>query len=399
MLTQQQLGVKPPQTALRVERFRPALTARWNAFVAQAKNATFLFQRDYMDYHSERFLDHSLLIYQGDELCAVLPAHLRADGTLVSHEGLTYGGLVVARSATLKQVLSYFLVLARDLEQRGIARLRYKRIPHFYNALPDGEVDYALFLLGAQIYRRDCASVIMMNEQLPLRKGHHSTVVKAKKAGITIKYDDTFQPFWEQVLAPRLGERYGVRPVHTLEEITLLASRFPRNIKQFSAYLGTEILAGMTIYETPSVAHAQYCAATELGRKLGAQTYLASQVLHHYRDKQFFDFGISNEQAGRFLNHGLQDWKEGFGARAVTHDFYEVETKNHPQLAHVLNPTDQAQPVVPALGSPSNTNTASTAPLPALGGKLGGVLTVTATGTWEEFALQFGAIALGVVGL
>lgn len=39
---------------------------------------------------------------------------------------------------------------------------------------------------------------------------------------------------------------------------------------------------------------------------------------------KYFDFGISNENNGRFLNRGLIAQKEGFGARTIVHDFYEL---------------------------------------------------------------------------
>jgi len=137
------------------------------------------------------------------------------------------------------------------------------------------------------------------------------------------------------VLTPQLAARYGVKPVHTLEEITLLASRFPDKIKQFSAYRGDEIVAGTTIYETPTVAHSQYAAATNQGRQTGAQAYLFSSLIEQYEEKPVFDFGISNEHEGRALNHGLLHWKEGFGARSYAHDFYEIATGNYPKLEPV----------------------------------------------------------------
>ena len=43
-----------------------------------------------------------------------------------------------------------------------------------------------------------------------------------------------------------------------------------------------------------------------------------------YADKPWFDFGISNEDHGRVLNEGLVMQKEGFGARSVVHDHYEL---------------------------------------------------------------------------
>ena len=156
------------------------------------------------------------------------------------------------------------------------------------------------------------------------------------------------------MLTPQLAARYGAKPVHTLEEITLLASRFPEQIKQFSAYCGDEIVAGTTIYETPTVAHAQYGAVTEKGRQMGAQAFLFSSLIEQYKDKRFFDFGISNEKEGRVLNHGLLEWKEGFGARCYAHDFYEIATGNYPKLESVLRIRPKTTSTPPGTGQASS---------------------------------------------
>ena len=65
----------------------------WNQFVKNSKQGTFLLDRSYMDYHSDRFTDHSLLVYRQGKLYALLPANER-DHTLYSHQGLTYAGLL-----------------------------------------------------------------------------------------------------------------------------------------------------------------------------------------------------------------------------------------------------------------------------------------------------------------
>lgn len=338
-----------------VERYTASRKSEWDTFVSAAKNATFLFSRDYMDYHRDRFADHSLMIFNDQALVAVLPANLNANGTLISHEGLTYGGLVVSRAATLGDVLACFHVVLHYLSQRQISKLLYKRIPGFYNTLPDDEVAYALFLLDARLYRRDCSTAVSQADRLPFRRDRRSLIKKAASLGVHIVRETSFQPFWERVLIPQLAARYGVKPVHSLEEITLLASRFPEQIKQFSAYCGDEIVAGTTIYETPTVAHAQYGAVTEKGRRTGAQAYLFSSLIEQYKDKRFFDFGISNEKEGRALNHGLLDWKEGFGARCHAHDFYEIATGNYLKLEPVLQarPETTATPSVAGRASPS----------------------------------------------
>jgi hypothetical protein len=344
--------------AYAVERYSPQRKAIWDDFLSTAKNATFLFRRDYMDYHSDRFQDHSLLVFCENRLAGVLPANLAAGNCVVSHEGLTYGGLAVPRDATLCEVLACFHALLRYLHEQGIPRLRYKRCPRFYNTLSDDEVAYALFILEAQLYRRDCALVVNLADRLPLSKRRKREISKAARAAVKVVGDKSFAPFWERVLVPRLAERYGVKPVHTLDEITLLASRFPENIKQYSAYCGEEIVAGTTVYETSQVAHAQYIAVSDHGQEVGALDALFAWLMdERYKQKLFFSFGICNENQGRSLNHGLLDWKEGFGGRSVVHDFYELDTRSYMKIEPVLARRDASKPQIsPAPAGPAAQN-------------------------------------------
>ena len=323
--------------SLSLRRYCPALKAEWDAFIGGARNATFLFQRDYMDYHAERFLDHSLMLYEEGRLAAVLPANMDAEGVLASHDGLTYGGLVVAPTITLRQTITCFQRVLMELHAAGVATLRYKRFPAYYSSGPEDDLGYCLFLLDARLYRRDCTLAVPLDYRLPVQKRRARQAKKAVQAGLAIREDAEFSDFWQKVLTPRLAERYGVRPVHSLAEMQLLASRFPKNIKQFSVFDGDEVLAGITIYETPDVAHAQYIASTERGRNLGALDFLVGWLLNErYDRKRHFDFGGSNEQQGRALNHGLVEWKEGFGARSFALDYYQISTANYGQLEKVL---------------------------------------------------------------
>jgi hypothetical protein len=337
-----------------VERYSPQRKELWDFFVGRATNATFLFHRDYMDYHRDRFQDHSLMVFRAGELVAVLPANLASDGALVSHDGLTYGGLATSPELTLAKAASCFHLALCHLHSLGISSLRYKRMPSFYNTRADGDIAYCLFMLKAELYRRDCSLAVPLANRLPLQKRRKRQAIKAQRVGLRVIEESQFQSFWDEVLAPRLMTRYGVKPVHTLAEITLLAAHFPEQIRQFSVYDRERIIAGITVYETPSVAHAQYIAATDAGRQFGALDLLVTWLLdERYKNKRFFDFGGSNEQGGGGLNHGLLAWKEGFGARVFAHDFYELRTANYPLLEPVFRahsrPRSQSQDQYSAL--------------------------------------------------
>lgn len=78
------------------------------------------------------------------------------------------------------------------------------------------------------------------------------------------------------------------------------------------------------IFLSEQVAHAQYISASEKGQGLGALDMLFAQVIDEYSHLRWFDFGISNEQDGRYLNAGLVEYKESFGGRSVVHDQYTL---------------------------------------------------------------------------
>lgn len=297
----------------------------WNQFVAEAKNATFLLDRRYMDYHQERFHDASMLFYDKKGLLAVLPAHKEGD-CLYSHRGLTYGGLILSRRVTAVQVCEIFQELnARLRDIYHFSRVEYKVVPTIYHQLPSDEALYALTkVCHAVIKSRDVASVVVLNQRLPLSTLRRRGVRKAQKVGAKVVEMGDFAPFWK-VLETNLLTRYQASPVHSLQEIELLRSRFPEQIRLFVTCCGTEILGGTVLYIDRGVVKTQYISASEQGRKLGALDFLFDTLLDKFAQEgmRYFDFGTSNMKASDDLHESLIFQKEGFGGRAVCYDTYE----------------------------------------------------------------------------
>ena len=305
--------------------YEPIKKSEWDNFVASAKNGHFMFYRDYMDYHAYRFVDHSLMFYDEKErLIAVLPANIKA-GVLYSHQGLTFGGLLLNNKATTEMVYELFLCTIEFLKEKGdIDSIIYKRMPDFYNAYPAQEDLYSLFLLDAKLFRRDVSVAIDMVKPYSYQEMRKRKVKKARKTGLEFFEESCFKEYWE-LLSEVLSTQHDTNPVHSLEEIELLQSKFPNNIKCYTARLNGELLAGTVIYQTELVAHTQYLANSVKGRELGALDLVIDHLIKNvYKDKKYFDFGISTEDNGRTLNKGLIAQKEGFGARAFVHDFYEI---------------------------------------------------------------------------
>ncbi|MEO8516367.1 MAG: GNAT family N-acetyltransferase [Flavobacterium sp.] len=310
--------------------------AIWNAFVSEAKNATFLFHRDFMEYHDDRFVDFSLLVFYNEKLIAILPAN-KVDNVIHSHQGLTYGGLVYKENLKLASVIAVFLAVLAFLNQSDFSQLHIKTIPSIYHQKPAEELQYALFLAEAKLTRRDSLAVIDLRNRVTISKGRLEGINKGSKYNLKVVEEDNFELFWKQILMPNLASKHQAKPVHSLIEINALHSNFPKNIRQFNVYHENEIVAGTTIFESDEVAHAQYISASESKNELGSLDFLYYHLLTKvFNEKKYLDFGISNENQGKKLNNGLSFWKESFGASSIVQDFYEVTTSNFHLLENVI---------------------------------------------------------------
>ena len=310
---------------MEIRRYRREDKELWNSFVSKARNATFLFDRNYMDYHADRFDDNSFMFYHKGKLKAVLPANVAGD-TLYSHQGLTYGGLLLDKKATVEDVLECFDSLNSWLRENGISKVVYKVLPWIYQQYPSEEDLYALtWKCKAQLISRDISSSIVIDNKLKFAESRKSGIRKALSLNIEVGESNDVDGFWH-VLEDNLGNRYNAKPVHTSSEMKLLMSRFPNNIRLYVAKMNGEIVGGTLIYVTPQVVHTQYISASVEGKKHGALDLLFDYIINKvYANCRYFDFGKSTEQGGAYLNEPLIFQKEGFGGRGVCYDWYQWE--------------------------------------------------------------------------
>lgn len=306
-----------------VKRYTPDDAPAWNAFVAQSKQGTFLFDRRYMDYHSDRFRDHSLMVYKDSRLYALLPANVSGD-TLWSHQGLTYGGLLTDSRATTAHVCEVFKNINACLCADGFHRVVYKAIPWIYHQLPAEEDLYALTnVCGARLMARHISTTLVRDHRLKFTESRRSGIRKARRNGLTVEESNDLNAFWT-ILDNNLEHKYGAKPVHTEQELELLKSRFPSQIKLYMALQNGIPLGGTLVFETPQVVHTQYISASPEGKREGALDLLFDYLINKvYRDAPYFDFGKSSDGDGHALNEPLIFQKEGFGGRGVCYDWYE----------------------------------------------------------------------------
>ena len=309
----------------RIDNYTNDKKQAWDVFVSNSVNATFLFMRSYMDYHSDRFHDASLMIYRKEKLYALLPANRDGD-TLYSHQGLTYGGLLIDKKATVSEIVEVWHLMNQYMCESGIKKVIYKPVPYIFHQLPAQEDLYALFrCTNAKLIGRNISATIFQENKIKFIESRKSGIRKALANNLQVSLSDDWKGFWK-ILDDNLKNKYGAAPVHTLDEILLLKDRFPKNIKLYMVYHNDIPVGGTVLFIMQRVVHTQYISANLEGKELGALDLLFDYLINQeYTNFPVFDFGTSNEDMGRVLNEALIFQKEGFGGRGVACDIYEYD--------------------------------------------------------------------------
>ena len=283
---------------IEIKTYTPEQQAVWDEFVASCCNATFLHQRAYMDYHSDRFTDHSLMAYSDERLVAVLPANV-VGKTLFSHQGLTYGGwLHQVKHFDATVMMAVMQSAAEWLKNEGFETVVYKPVPHIYHRYPAEEDLYALSRAGAVLTECNISTSVLLSNPFDFDRGNKRAVNSARRAGVEVGESTDWEGYW-----------------HVLEEVLA------------SATCEGRIVAGVVMFFTHTVAHSQYIASSAEGRERKALALLFRHLIDQSKDSgyAYFDFGISNEDHGQWLNEGLVQQKSRLGGRGIVYNSYQIK--------------------------------------------------------------------------
>lgn len=313
---------------IEIVRYQPALSEAWNAFCANAANATFLHSRRFLEYHGDRFLDVSVVLMHAGSIVGVLPAaQSPADPTMVvSHPGITYGGIVHDGSLFGGKMIDALERLCEHYQRSGYDRLRYKAVPHIYQSRPSQDDLYALFRLGARRTRCDLSCTIELADRAKLSERRRRGLKKALKSVSVVTGTAQVRALW-QVLNDNLERKHGAAPVHSAEEMEQLITRFPGEIELFCANIDGQVEAGIVVFKARTAWHAQYIAASEKAYSVSALDAVFDRATAEALSAgvRYFDFGTSNECEGTVLNEGLYQYKHEYGGGGAVHEYYDID--------------------------------------------------------------------------
>ena len=309
-------------------RYEAKKKEEWNDFNKTSKNSLFMFDRNYMEYHSNRFIDHSLMFYdEDDRLIALLPMN-ENENKLISHGGLTYGGFITNERMKQHIMNECFDELLKYGKENGYKEIKYKTIPYIFFNQPAEEDRFSLYEHKAKLEIVDASTYVNLKNPLKMPKGRKAQIVRAKREGVKIEICTDMESYINFINLENkvLAERHETKAVHTAEELKMLHDRFPENIGLFVAIKDEKMIAGAVIFEYKNVIQTQYMAANEEARKRGGLDLVIATIIEKYKqEKMWLDFGISTEHGRIYLNEGLISQKEGFGGRTGVYETWKID--------------------------------------------------------------------------
>ncbi len=298
--------------------------ALWNDFISQATNATFLFDRNFMEYHADRFQDFSLLVFEEDILQAVVPANCK-DNQIFSHQGLTYGDFVFRNEFPIGQIEAVLSETFSFLQSQGFVKCEIKAMLPFYAPDFHAEIQQVLSDKQAKITAQKMNLAIDFRTEYIISKSKLKHYRRLQSEGLVVKKEGDCTIFWQEVLEPLLLEKYQTKPLHSLAEINSLQSKFPNHIEQYNLYRDGKILAGITLFKTATVIKSQYGATTENGKKFRALDYLFLYLIDSFKaDYDYFDMGTVDDNSELGYNEGLLNQKKELGCSVYSQNIFQI---------------------------------------------------------------------------
>ncbi|MEO1655300.1 MAG: hypothetical protein AAFU64_17275, partial [Bacteroidota bacterium] len=324
ILLESSIFVQMDTSQIYFRKYQASEAENWDNFLQECKNFHFFFHRAYIEYHTDRFEDHSLMVYYRDKLIALLPAHRQAH-TLCSHQGLSYGGFLSNHKMNISLMLRIFQKMKEEARHWGFEELLYKPVPYFHHKIAAQEDMYALRYFRGQIVQDHLYSICHLDQSPYYSRGKKGRINKSQKAGVEITISQDYAAYW-QLLETLLEDRYQTQATHRLDEITYLAQKFPNHIKLFIAHRKGQLLGGSLVFENPSVVQAQYIASNEQGKALGALALLFKELTSHYQSsKKYLSLGHSRENNELGFNPSLVQFKESLGAGTYVQSTYQLK--------------------------------------------------------------------------
>lgn len=324
---------------IEVIRYSEQYRDKWEKFVLNnSTNGSFLMSRNFLDYHKDRFVDHSVLFIRGgSNIVGVCPAAEKVENgkkQFISHAGSTFGGIIVGKEYhNITNISGMVEALDEYLKNKGFSYALIKNPNEIFASENSNLIDYMFYHQGYQNYDElsfaiDFSKVpnddIVMNFKSKTRNLYRTSL----KNNLELKPLTTKEEIADfyAILCKSL-EKYETKPVHSLDELyELYFDRLSNVIRFYGVYSEGKMISGSMVFIINNVFHTQYLAADPEYLYLKPMDFMDGSliILAHDEGFKFFSFGISTEDHGHYLNENLAKFKEGFGTQFyINKSFYK----------------------------------------------------------------------------
>lgn len=310
---------------------------KWDQFVLnKSANGTFLQTRNFLNYHpKDRFKDASLLVIQGSNIVAVIPACETSENgkkCFFSHKGSTFGGVILdINKYRITDLEELFTVFESFLIEDGydcvyikntsaiFAKNSPELLDYFFYKNNYKEIDELSFYIDCRAIKSD----ITQSWTAGRRRDYRYSLKNSLRFERLIR-DSDISCFYSILKDSLL--RHGVEPVHSLAELfEFKYDRLSDIVDFYGVFYDNILVAGtMLFYFDKEVLHTQYLAQRMDYSYLFPMSFLIYNLIKFAKDNGFkkFSFGISTENQGKTLNKGLATFKEGFGTQFCNNRSY-----------------------------------------------------------------------------
>jgi len=320
-------GIDILDVLMDILRFKEKDTSAWDCFVQEANNGTIFHTQRFLSYHPKtRFKDHHCMVTQKESLIAVFPA-VEHEGSIISHRGASYGGLVMKHGIGISTVCRIIEHLVTYYRSKGFKKIITTQTPLVYYKDPHQYADFALAKQGFSYLKREVTAVIPIITAEPLPTFHadaRRSTKKAEREGIQIRISDEYERFYE-ILKNNLGMRHNVKPTHTLSEMHKLRKLYPDDIILFAAYYNRIMIGGIVVFVT----NKQTILAFYISHNDKYQQFRPVNLLFYEILKWAYYHGFNYLDLGTFTlnmepNWGLGRFKENHNAHGFLRDTFTL---------------------------------------------------------------------------
>lgn len=328
--------------ALEIISYNDSYQERWDQFVInRSANGTFLQTKNFLNYHPKnRFIDASLMVMQGSNIVAVIPACCTMDQKLkcfFSHKGSTYGGIVLNKEKYNVSTLDELIPALDDyLQANEYKRAIFKFPSGIFTILRMDLLDYYMSKQGYSQYNEVSFIVYTgsINDDLLAkmsgsRRRDYRYSLRNELKFQELRTKTEIEQFYN-ILCKNLL-RFETTPVHTIDELFDFKEKRLVNIVNFyGVYYHELLIAGAMLFKFGNkILHAQYLAQNFEFSHLYPMVFLDFELIKLAQRNGFtyFSFGISTEEHGKILNKGLSLFKEGFGCEYCINRTYIKDFK------------------------------------------------------------------------